>query len=68
MKNAQIGGKPLLVLNVQNQYKDIAHIIEKDDKNTSLCKNWFYSLTKFLPVNKKIFETRQKKMYEVFRF
>lgn len=39
MKNAQIGGKPLLVLNVQNQYKDIAHIIENDDKNTSLCKN-----------------------------
>lgn len=26
----------LLVVNVQNQYKDIAHMIEK---NTSLCKN-----------------------------
>lgn len=27
-----------LVLNVQNQYKDIAHMIEKDEKNTLLCK------------------------------
>lgn len=36
----------LLVLHVQNQYKDIAHVIEKRWKKLHYVKNWFYSLTK----------------------
>lgn len=31
-RNAQIGGDTLPVLNVQNQYKDIARVIEEKKK------------------------------------
>lgn len=53
--NAQIRGTTLLVLDVQNQYKDIAHIIEKKMKKYFTMQELILFTHQILVNKKKIF-------------